>query len=184
MKRKLSIAICLLYMALCVVLAVILFMNGTGNLGLIALSGIALGLLPVGIILFTKFELSLPLISFYIIFLFGSQILGSIYQFYVAYFWWDLFMHFISGILLACLAVDLYKKLLRKDTVSELSTWFVFIFIFSFSIMGSVLWEIYEYVADVLFNMDLQHGNSDTMTDLITDSLGGLVVSIWAALRN
>lgn len=184
MKRKLSIAICLLYMALCVVLAVILFMNGTGNLGLIALSGIALGLLPVGIILFTKFELSLPLISFYIIFLFGSQILGSIYQFYVAYFWWDLFMHFISGILLACLAVDLYKKLLRKDTVSELSTWFVFIFIFSFSIMGGVLWEIYEYVADVLFSMDLQHGNSDTMTDLITDSLGGLVVSIWVALRN
>lgn len=140
MKRKLSIAICLLYMALCVVLAVILFMNGTGNLGLIALSGIALGLLPVGIILFTKFELSLPLISFYIIFLFGSQILGSIYQFYVAYFWWDLFMHFISGILLACLAVDLYKKLLRKDTVSELSTWFVFIFLFYYGrcIMGNL----------------------------------------------
>lgn len=184
MKRKLAIGISLLYTALCVVLTIILFTNGSANLALVALSGIGLGLIPVGIIKFTKFELSLPLVIFYVIFLFGAQVLGSIAHFYRDYFWWDLFMHFISGILLACLAVDLYKKLLRKDTVTELSSWFVFIFIFSFSIMGGVLWEIYEYMADVLFNMNLQHGNADTMTDLITDSAGGLVVSIWVAIKH
>jgi hypothetical protein len=184
MKRKAIIGISLFYSIICLILAIVLFINGKHNLGLVALSGIALGLFPIGIMIFTKFELGLPLICFYILFLFGSQILGSIANFYQHFVWWDLLLHFISGILLACLAIDLYKKLLPRDTVYELSTWFIFIFIFSFSIMGGVLWEIYEYLADVLFDMNLQHGNADTMSDLITDGAGGLVVAIWVLFRS
>ncbi|MFZ2464830.1 MAG: hypothetical protein WAW77_14675 [Caldibacillus thermoamylovorans] len=93
-------------------------------------------------------------------------------------------MHLISGILIAFFGFDLYKRLLRKDNISHLSPWFVSLFILSFAVFGGVLWEIYEFTMDNLFEMGLQGGgNRDTMTDLITDSLGGLIIAIWSFFK-
>lgn len=183
MRKKVSIFLCVLYVVFMAVVAVQLFLKDNDSDALIALGGVACGLIPLLIILLTKFELSLPIIIFYLVFLFGSQFLGSLQGFY-RNGWWDSFMHLISGILIAIFGFDLYKRLLRKDHISHLSPWFVSLFILSFAVFGGVLWEIYEFTMDNLFEMGLQGGgNLDTMTDLITDSLGGLIIAIWSFFK-
>ena len=59
-----------------------------------------------------------------------------------------------------------------------------FSFSLSFAALGGVLWEIYEFSFDQLFGMTLQGGGiTDTMIDLIADTLGGLSIAIWAGIR-
>ncbi|WP_033827648.1 hypothetical protein [Bacillus andreraoultii] len=183
MRKKIAIILCAIYVVFMAITAVLLFSKGNQSDALIALAGVVCGLVPIAIILFTKFELSLPIIIFYLIFLFGSQYLGSLQGFY-RNGWWDSFMHFISGMLIAYFGYDLYKRLLRKDSITKLSPWFVFLFVLSFSVFGGVLWEVYEFSMDQLFDMGLQGGgNTDTMTDLIADTIGGFVISIWTYVK-
>jgi len=183
MRKKISIFLCVLYVGFMAFVAIHLFLKNNNFDTLIALGGVASGLVPLLLILLTKFELSLPIIIFYLLFLFGSQFLGSLQGFY-RNGWWDSFMHLLSGILIAFIGFDLYKRLLRKDNISQLSPWFVSLFILSFAVFGGVIWEIYEFTMDQLFDMGLQSGgNYDTMTDLISDSLGGFIIAIWSFFK-
>lgn len=179
MRRTLSVILCTLFTVFMAIVASYLFINNHKYDALIALAGVGCGLIPIIIIMFTKFEMSLPIIIFYLLFLFGTQYLGSLQGFY-RNGWWDSFMHLISGILIGFFGIDLYKRLLRKDRIGPLSPWFVFLFLLSFSVFCGVVWELYEFSMDQLFDMGLQGGgNIDTMTDLVADTIGGLLVSIW-----
>ena len=50
-------------------------------------------------------------------------------------------------------------------------------FILTFTLAAGVVWEIYEFTCDQVFGTDLQHGNIDTMVDLIVDLIGALIVA-------
>lgn len=149
----------------------------------VAIGGIVCGAVPLGLALFTKLQFNLPIVISYIIFLIGSQYFGSILGWY-GLGWWDTFMHFVSGAILAFSGIALYERLIHRDAGYEISPWFVFLFTSSFAAFGGVLWEIYEFSCDQLFGMTLQGGgNTDTMTDLIADTGGGLVIAISAFIR-
>lgn len=116
-------------------------------------------------------------------FLTGSQYFGSIRGWY-GLGWWDTFLHFVSGLLLGFAAIALYERLVHRDAGKAISAWFVFLFVLGFAALGGVMWEIYEFSGDQFFGTTLQGGgNKDTMTDLIADVLGGLVVATGSGIR-
>lgn len=142
-------------------------------------------LVPVGLeILFTLFVLS-------------SVLLGSLFDFYQRFPWWDTLHHFVSGALLGTVGLLLFMSMTRdQNTRNQVNPLAIALFAFCFSISCSVLWEIYEFTGDSLFGMNMQRwqvgppggeplnldrlsnrsnpGLIDTMKDLIAGSLGAL----------
>lgn len=115
--------------------------------------------------------------------------------------WWDDMLHGLSGILLAYVGLYLVRVLERKNA-TKLHPMTVLLFTFCFAITGGVVWEIYEFVADIIFGFTMQQwnmgphaivmGNSyqgmglrDTMQDLILAVAGALLASgaIYAGHR-
>ncbi|WP_160721018.1 hypothetical protein [Bacillus sp. USDA818B3_A] len=183
MKRKLVMVISLLYVVFMVILAVYYRNIGESFKSTVAMGGIVCGAVPLVLALFTKLQFNLPIVFSYIIFLIGSQYLGSILGWY-GLGWWDTFMHFVSGAIIAFAGIALYERLIHRDAGYEISPWFVFLFTASFAAFGGVLWEVYEFSCDQFFKMTLQGGgNKDTMTDLIADTIGGLAIAVWAFIR-
>jgi hypothetical protein len=183
MNRKLVIILSLIYVIFMAALAVYYFSNDVTFKGTVAIGGIVCGAVPLLLALFTKLQFNLPIVISYLIFLVGSQYLGSILGWY-GLGWWDTFMHVVSGAILAFSGIALYERLIHRNAGDKISPWFVFLFTLSFAALGGVLWEIYEFSSDQLFNMTLQGGgNKDTMTDLIADTIGGLVIAMWAGIR-
>ncbi|MFJ7725791.1 hypothetical protein ACIQXV_06445 [Neobacillus sp. NPDC097160] len=183
MNRKLVIIFSGLYALFMAILAVYYFKNGESFKSTVAIGGIVCGAIPLLLALFTKLQFNLPIVISYLIFLVGSQYLGSILGWY-GLGWWDTFMHLVSGAILAFCGIALYERLIHRNAGDEISPWFVFLFTLSFAALGGVLWEVYEFSCDQFFSMTLQGGgNKDTMTDLVADTVGGLVIAIWSGIR-
>ncbi|WP_409300901.1 hypothetical protein [Peribacillus sp. SCS-155] len=184
MNRKLVTALSFVYVLFMAVLALYYNSAGQSFRFLVAIGGIACGLIPLFLAIFFKLNFNLPLVVSYLVFLFASQYLGSLRGWY-GLGWWDTFLHFLSGVLLAFLAIALYERFIHRNADSGISPWFVFLFIWSLAVLGGVLWEMYEFSSDQFFGLTLQGGgNSDTMIDLISDTAGGLVIAIWAGIRS
>jgi hypothetical protein len=183
MNRLFVIILSGIYVLFMVVLAIYYRMDGQSFKSTVAIGGVICGAIPHLLSLFTKLKFNLPIVISYLIFLVGSQYLGSIRGWY-GLGWWDTFMHVISGGILGFAAIALYERLIHRDAGHQISPWFVFLFTLSFAALGGVIWEIYEFSCDQFFQMTLQGGgNKDTMTDLIADVLGGLVTALWAGVR-
>lgn len=183
LNRKLVITLSAIYVLFMAVLAVYYYSKGESFEGSVAIGGIVCGAIPLFLALFTKLQFNLPIVISYLIFLVGSQYLGSILGWY-GLGWWDTFMHLISGAILAFSGIALYERLIHRNAGDKISPWFVFLFTLSFAALGGVLWEIYEFSSDQFFDMTLQGGgNKDTMTDLIADTIGGLLIAVWAGIR-
>lgn len=54
---------------------------------------------------------------------------------------------------------------------------FIVLFAFLLTMAAGAIWEIYEFAFDQIFGTSLQHGNGDTMVDLIVDLAGALLVT-------
>ncbi|CAH0344662.1 hypothetical protein [Bacillus sp. CECT 9360] len=183
MNRKLVLILNLLYVLFMASLAVFYYTSEESFKSLVAIGGVVCGAIPLLLSLFTKLQFNLPLIISYLIFLIASQYLGSILGWY-GLGWWDTFLHVLSGSILAFAGIALYERLAHKNAGKEISPWFVFLFTFSFAVLGGVIWEVYEFSSDQLFGMTLQGGgNKDTMVDLIADTAGGLLIALWAGIR-
>lgn len=59
----------------------------------------------------------------------------------------------------------------------------IFLITAAFGIAVGALWEVVEWRSDAWLGSDLQHGNDDTMGDLVRDSLGaavgGALLVVW-----
>lgn len=105
-----------------------------------------------------KFKVDLPSTLEIIIFLFifASEILGEINNFYVSIPHWDTVLHTLNGFLCASIGFSLIY-LLNENTASfKLSPIFVVLVSFCFSMTVGVVWEFFEYGMDTFFNLDMQ----------------------------
>ena len=98
------------------------------------------------------------------------------------YPYYDKFAHFISSITVAVLAF-VSILLINRFSCTKLARWQIFFYIVIFTMAIGAFWEIYEYLMDTFFGSYLtkllQHGLDDTMIDLITDLLGGILVAAF-----
>lgn len=128
---------------------------------------------------FTKFKLNSKEIFLYYIFIFLADFLGCVVNLYNNISWYDLFVHFLSGIFTFILAYIILDKL---NLVTN-SKFLNIIFCLGFVAIIAICWEIFEYIVDNLLNVDLQHnlttGVNDTMGDMIVALSGGIIATIY-----
>ncbi len=119
-------------------------------------------------------------IFFYYIFLLLSLVLGSILDYYCKIWWFDLFTHFISGILTSIVAFIILQEnhLIKSNNKS-----FCILFLIVFTIGIAGCWEYFEYICDKIFHADCQYvketGVDDTMTDMLIATMASILVSIY-----
>ena len=124
-----------------------------------------------------KFKISDSLNFIYIIFIFMAHFLGVVVNLYDKIYWFDKFVHFLSGIITSFVSLYVIIKF-RKDNNIK----FTIIYIIAFSLMCASLWEIFEYLSSYYFNVDPQKvqmtGVTDTMGDIIVAFLGSIIVGM------
>ena len=122
-----------------------------------------------------------------IAFVFASLFLGEIHDYYNRYWWWDIALHSCSGLLLGIIGFLLVYVLNETENIDvHMKPGFVALFAFMFAVGIGAIWEIFEYSMDSFFDMNMQKamlddpsGLTDTMWDLIVDTLGALVISFF-----
>ena len=102
-----------------------------------------------------------------------STSFGSIINLYRYTDYFDRSLHYLSGLLLCecgriIIGYILKKRGLPQDFVVKLS------FSAFFSIACAGLWEIYEFLSDVVLSIHMQGRGKDTMFDLICGTLGAV----------
>jgi len=128
-----------------------------------------------------------------ILFIFASLFLGEVHDYYERLWWWDQALHGTAGLLLGMLGF-LVVHLLNESRVVNLHMRpsFVALFAFLFSLGLGTLWEIFEFSMDRTFGLTMQKpvpgdpsGLTDTMWDLIVDTIGAALVSLtgWRYIR-
>ena len=140
------------------------------------------------ILLVKRFRVSIPPEFEFLatVFLFASLFLGEVRGYYLRFWWWDIALHTASGFLLGIVGFLLVYVLNEKEEIDiHMTPGFVAIFAFMFAVGMGALWEIFEFSMDQFFGMDMQKemlgdpsGLTDTMWDLIVDTVGALVISV------
>ncbi len=106
----------------------------------------------------------------------------SQYLYILLYPYYDKVAHFVTSITVGVLAF-VSILLIDRFSCTKLERWQIFFYIVIFTMAIGSFWEIYEYLMDTFFGSYLtkllQHGLDDTMIDLITDLLGGVVVAAF-----
>jgi hypothetical protein len=115
-----------------------------------------------------------------VIFVYASLVLGEVYGFYTKYWWWDILLHTGSGLILGIFGFLLVYVINEHDDLEmHMKPSFVGLFAFMFALGMGTLWEIIEFTLDQSFGMNTQVNSLvDTMSDLIVDGIGALIISV------
>ena len=115
-----------------------------------------------------------------VIFVYASLFLGDVHGYYLKYWWWDILLHMGSGLILGIFGFLLvYVINEHEDLEMHMKPSFVGLFAFMFALGMGTIWEIVEFSLDQFLGMDTQGGSLiDTMSDLIVDGVGALIISI------
>ena len=123
----------------------------------------------------TKFKLNEQEMCCYYVFVFMAYFLGCVVNLYNMTWWYDKFVHFISGIFTFMVGLIILDKFnVDKDN-------FCFKMFFSIGVVAliALLWELFEFGVDSLLGMNLQHnkdtGVNDTMVDMLVAFSGGIL---------
>ncbi len=153
----------------------------------VVLTFLILMLTLVPLLLAKRFRLFIPpefeLMA--IAFVFASLFLGEVRGYYTRFWWWDIALHTGSGFLLGIVGFLLVYVLNEIEDVGvHMKPGFVALFAFLFAVGMGALWEIFEFFMDGFFGMNMQKemlgdpsGLTDTMWDLIVDTLGGAIIA-------
>lgn len=164
----------------------------------------ALVVLNIPMIISKKFRCYIPnfiTITLYI-FAFAHFVLGEIYRAYDHVFLYDKILHTTGGVIFAILSFSVIWLLNNSESKKiKLSPFFIVLFTFCFTMTVEYVWELVEFGVDRLFGANMQRwqdgitqlpdgsyvtspaygsGLKDTMTDMIMNVLGCLVVCIVA----
>jgi len=100
--------------------------------------------------------------------------LGALEYFWYWQFWWfDIPLHFLGGVLLALIASFLYIK--YGSTEGRVTNRMIFINLIATVLIVGFLWEVFELVAGGREFADSDY-TLDTIADMFTDLAGGLFV--------
>lgn len=116
----------------------------------------------------------------YYVYIFLLLVVGAIMNFYGKVYYYDSITHFSFGIASSISALVILKNFNKYDSNSTL---FNVIFMISITLALATIWEIFEFVNSIIFNMDIQKvlltGVKDTMKDIILSLLSSILFVIW-----
>lgn len=154
--KKTSLLIYLILRALVILCMVLQILRGDWNNAFLCLLSLILFTIPNFIESKLKITLPTALESIIYIFIFSAEILGEINNFYGTIPHWDTVLHTINGFLAAGVGFSLIDLLNENSKNINLSPVFVAIIAFCFSMTIGVLWEFFEYGADIYMKTDMQ----------------------------
>ena len=121
-----------------------------------------------------------------LIFVYMASPMGSVINLYRSLGLYDKVVHFISGILLAALGTIIVKKLMEKAKIDKSTPMTILITTltaFTFSSAAAGIWEIIEFLADLLAGGEMQRGMVDTVTDIIAGNIGAIFFSVGMLIK-
>ena len=140
-----------------------------------------------------KIRLDIPsgMIIVYAAFLYCAIYLGEVHSFYYRIPQWDSILHAFSGMALGAIGFSIIGLLNKSESVPmSLSPVFVALFAFCVAVSIGMIWEIYEFFADLILHTNMQkyaleNGEllvgqkalADTMKDIVVDTIGALCSS-------
>jgi len=143
----------------------------------------------------TGCSVSGSMLVMYCTFVFAGLFLGTTLNFYILFPPWDNILHFFSGIVLGILGFAIFD-LSHRRMFREMSPPLAALFALSFSMASGKVWEIYEFILDSLMGTNTQRwadnygvpfvgqaALSDTMWDMIFNSIGAILIVIWGYRR-
>lgn len=111
-------------------------------------------------------------------FLYASLFLGEALNYYGKFFWWDTALHGLSAFAFGFIGFLILFVLYASGRLKA-SPALISLFSFSFAMALGAVWEIFEFLMDLFFGLDMQKsGLRDTMGDLIIDAVGAGVASV------
>ena len=107
---------------------------------------------------------------------------GFSFQWYLDFYpYYDKLAHLIAAITVAFVIFLAVLIMIRISSRLQLERWQIFLFVVIFTLAFGVIWEIWEFMFDTFlgsfFTIPLQHGNTDTLLDLVSDLAGGIIVA-------
>lgn len=182
-KKKANLPVTILYQVLTlIVIAVLIHQAITGRYENCFTCALTLILFLVPNFLEARLKVTLPqtLEVIIILFIFSAEILGEINSFYIKIPWWDNMLHTMNGFLMAAVGFSMVDILNKNDRFKfRLSPLFVAIVSFCFSMTIGVLWEFFEFFADMFIGTDMQKGtvlSSLASVTLNPDGLNSAVI--------
>lgn len=118
-----------------------------------------------------------------IIFMMLSFNFGIALSWYQKSFFYDKFVHLLSGVLFAIIGLCLYAMVKKSKNIYRKTDWLMQItYAVFFASFISVLWETMEFSNYLILGRDSQHhlttGVFDTMGDLISSLIGSIILAI------
>ena len=156
-KRRLTIVAYFFLRFLVILCMVAQSIHGNWNNVFLCLLTLILFTLPN--IISRTFHITLPgtLEIIVYLFIFSSEILGEIQNFYGIFSHWDTMLHTLNGFLCAAVGFSLIDILNNTDDFHiTMTPAFVALVAFCFSMTIGVLWEFGEFAADRYLNKDMQ----------------------------
>ena len=105
------------------------------------------------------------------------HLLGLQLNFYATLWWWDKMAHLLGSAIVGALGFYGVYALERAGKI-QVGLGMIALFTFIFAVAIGAVWEVGEYASDIVLDTHNQAGNTDTMVDLINDSVAGLIVAI------
>lgn len=129
-----------------------------GNYYNVLLCAMSLVLILLPAIIERRFSIRLPslLENVVIIFVFCAEILGEINSFYIHIPIWDTVLHTTTGFWAASVGFAFIDLINQKAKRTHMAPVFVALVAFCFSMTVGVMWEFFEYGADMLTKTDMQ----------------------------
>lgn len=149
-----------------------------GNWNNVFLCILTLILFTFPVLVKNKLNIELPKTLEIIIylFIFSSEILGEIQNFYGIFKHWDTMLHTLNGFLCAAVGFSLVDILNRRENNHiSMTPIFMVIVSISFSMTIGVLWEFVEFGADVYLNKDMQKDR--VVTTINSKALGNTEIN-------
>jgi len=182
MRRKAIVILSILYVLLMVATFIIKNMNGHPPNWKDMLGRTIVSILPLLLLFCKRIPFPLPLIIVFYIFIFCTFFLGAILKFYDRFHWWDIVLHVFGAGFMAFVAISLYLIIIPASYEQAISGWLIFIFVLSFAVLSSTIWEILEFIGSQIGSMKAD-SQKDTMTDQIAGFSGACIVAIYALIR-
>ena len=148
------------------------------SLAFVSVATLGLSLVPP--LLASRWSLTLPVPFLFAttLFLFGSIFLGEAFNFYERLWWWDLALHGFSAIGFGLTGFLFIFMLFDGDRFAAPPSAIAFI-TFCVAMTVGATWEIFEYLMDQGFGLDMQNSSlDDTMGDLMINAVASVIASV------
>lgn len=113
-----------------------------------------------------------------LLFIYGSLFFGEVRGFYARFWWWGILLNLVSALALGLIGLTILYVLYKDEKINA-SPVMIAVFTFCFALASGTAWEIFEFSVDKIFGFNLQSSAiEDTMTNLIVNAAGSLLVAI------